>query len=230
MGLIPSLDAMLEGAAGRPLALDAFCCAGGATRGFQNAGFYVVGVDISPQPHYCGDEFYQDDALDFISRFGSWFQLRAASPPCQAKTRAQKLMGNTHPKLIAPTRRLFQALGGPFVIENVVPDNRADDDDPLLNPHQLCGCMFPELGVYRTREFETNLDLAWPEHQPHAQKQTKMGRKPVPGERMHVVGNFSGVAEARLRMGIDWMNRNELREAIPPAYTEYIGEQVIRWI
>jgi DNA (cytosine-5)-methyltransferase 1 len=85
--------------------------------------------------------------------------------------------------------------------------------------------MFPGLNVYRPRLFEVGGGFDFPalEHHEHKQPQTKMGRPPVPGERMHVVGNFSGVEEARLAMGIPWMTRDELGEAIPPAYTEYIG-------
>lgn len=210
----------------KPILIDAYCCAGGATRGFQDAGFYVIGVDINPQPHYIGDEFYQADACTFVAQHYRKAHALAGSPPCRAKTRAQKIQGNDHPRLITPTRAIFQMSGLPYVIENVVPDNRDTDDDPLIDPFQLCGCMFPGLNVYRTREFESNVDMPRPAHQPHTQAKTKMGRPPVDGERMHVVGNFSGVPQARAAMGIDWMVRDELSEAIPPAYTEYIGRHL----
>jgi len=211
-----------------PTLLDAYCCAGGATRGFQLAGCYVVGVDIAPQPHYIGDEFYRADALTFIKEHGHRFDVRAGSPPCQARTNAQKIRQREHPRLIGPTRDLFLEIGGPYVIENVVPMAGVDDEDPLLNPFELCGCMFPELNVYRTRQFESNVDLERPAHREHRERQTKMGRPFVPGERMHVVGNFSGVPHARKAMGIDWMVRDELSEAIPPAYTKFIGDQIIK--
>lgn len=87
--------------------------------------------------------------------------------------------------------------------------------------------MFPKLSTYRHRLFESNIPLVTPPHSEHRHKNAKMGRRPNPGEWMHVVGNFSGVAQAREAMGIDWMTRDELREAIPPAYTEYLGRQLI---
>lgn len=110
------------------------------------------------------------------------------------------------------------------MIENVVPENPALDPDPLIDPLELCGCMFPELNVYRTREFETNFPVQRPAHRPHLQPQTKMGRPPQAGHRIHVVGNFSGVQQAREAMGIGWMTRDGLRESIPPAYTHYISQ------
>lgn len=209
--------------------LDAYCGAGGATRGYQLAGFYVVGVDNRPQPHYIGDDFYQGDALNFIAEHGHKFDIRAGSPPCQRRSNAQRIQQREHPALIGPTRQLFQAIGGPYVIENVVSDP-ATDDDPLIDPFQLCGCMFPELNVYRAREFESNVPIPRPVHQPHREPQVKMGRPPRAGHRMHVVGNFSGVPEARKAMGIDWMVRDELSEAIPPAYTEYVGRHLLTFL
>jgi DNA (cytosine-5)-methyltransferase 1 len=200
--------------------LDTFCCAGGASMGYHRAGFAVTGVDIVTHPRY-PFPFFQRDAVDFIKNHGHKFAAIAASPPCQAYTNAQKIQKNEHPDLIAPTREALLATGKPYVIENV-------RGAPLIDPVELCGCMFPALNVYRPRLFE----MPWytgprPEHRTHTERVTKMGRKPQPGERMHVVGNFSGVPEARKAMGIDWMTRDELREAIPPAYTEWIGRRLI---
>jgi DNA (cytosine-5)-methyltransferase 1 len=204
----------------KPRLLDAFCCQGGATRGYQNAGFKVVGVDIAPQPRYIGDSFFQRDAVEFIRTHGKRFDAIHASPPCQAFTNAQKIMGNEHPDLIEPVRELLLELGKPFVIENV-------PGSPLNDPIELCGAMFG-LQTYRHRLFESNIDLVAPEHPAHVARTTKMGRKPVEGEFMHVVGNFSGVAKAKEAMGgMDWMNRDDLRESIPPAYTEWIGRQLM---
>lgn len=194
--------------------LDLFCCAGGASVGYHRAGFEVVGVDIDPQPHY-PFEFHQADALTFPI---DDFDAVHASPPCQAYTIAQRLRGNEHPDLVAPVRHRLRGSGLPWVIENVV-------GAPLNNPIMLCGEAF-DLGVYRHRLFESNVSLVG---KPccHDRPISKMGR-PVHGyEMMHVVGNFSGVAEARSRMGIDWMTRNELRESIPPAYTQWIGAQIL---
>lgn len=206
----------------KPRILDLFCCAGGAGTGYARAGFDVVGVDIDPQPRY-PFEFHQGDALKYLLEHHDEFDAFHASPPCQAFTNAQRIQGNEHPDYVAATRAAFHLIGKPWVIENV-------PGSPLNDPVELCGAMFG-LTTYRHRLFETfpNNWGFWsaPEHPEHVAKTTKMGRTPVPGEFMHVVGNFSGVAAGREAMGIDWMVRDELREAIPPAYTEYIGRHML---
>ena len=208
--------------------LDLFCCQGGASMGYTQAGFEVVGVDIDPQPRY-PFEFVQYNAIEFmgglIGGHGRWlladFDAIHASPPCQAHTKAWKLNKRDHPKLISPTRALLELTGLPFVIENV-----EEARDELLDPVMLCGESFG-LETYRHRLFETNWELTVPAHPTHRARTTKMGRPPVDGEYMHVVGNFSGVEKARGVMGMPWANRDGLREAIPPAYTEFIGEQLM---
>jgi DNA (cytosine-5)-methyltransferase 1 len=198
--------------------LDLFCCQGGASMGYHLAGFEVVGVDINPQPHY-PFEFHQGDALAYLMEYGDDFDVIAGSPPCQAHTNAQKIMGNQHPDYIDSMRALLDP-AKPYVIENV-------PGAPLRNPIELCGAMFG-LGTYRHRLFESNVALDVPvAHPEHVARTTKMGRAPVDGEFMHVVGNFSGVEQARRAMGIEWMTRDGLRESIPPAYTEHIGRQII---
>lgn len=187
--------------------------------GYHRAGFTVVGVDIAPQPRY-PFAFHQRDAIDFLRVHGKRFDAIHASPPCQAFTNAQKIQNNDHPNLVDPVREVLEELGKPYVIENVV-------GAPLIDPVLLCGSMFPGLQVYRHRLFEANFPIDVPEHPAHVAPLTKMGRRPVDGEFMHVVGNFSGVAKAKTAMGIDWMVRDELREAIPPAYTEWIGGQLL---
>jgi len=199
--------------------LDLFCCAGGAGTGYHRAGFDVVGVDIDPQPRY-PHRFVQGDALKYLLEHHGDFDAFHASPPCQAWTLAQRIRGNDHPDFVAATRSAFELIGKPWVIENV-------EGAPLRDPLTLCGGAFSELRVYRHRLFESNVPLTGPEHFPHIAKLTKMGRAPIPGQYMHVVGNFTGVAEARLAMGIDWMTRDELREAIPPAYTQHLGAQLL---
>lgn len=208
----------------RPVILDLFCGAGGASEGYVQAGFDVVGVDIYPQPHFPCGQFVQDDALNYLSGGRlSRFAAIHASPPCQAYSKAQRIRDREHPDLIGATRDLMVASGLPYVIENV------EDARPWLRaPAMLCGAMFPGLRVYRHRLFETaGFRFDVPAHPKHVARQTKMGRPPQPGEFLHVVGNFSGVREARAAMGIDWMTRNELREAIPPAYTRCIGQQLM---
>ncbi len=101
---------------------------------------------------------------------------------------------------------------------------------PLENPVELCGCNFPNLRTYRPRLFESNVEIPVRKCRPHTSKTAKMGRPPLPEEYMHVVGNFSGVAMGRKAMGITWMSRDELREAIPPAYTEFIGLQLLCYL
>jgi DNA (cytosine-5)-methyltransferase 1 len=157
--------------------------------------------------------------VEYLKEHGHEFDAIAGSPPCQAHTLAQKLMGNEHPDLIEPTRLAMVASGKPYIIENV-------PGAPLVEPLELCGAMFG-LGTYRHRLFESNVPLTAPTHPIHSARTTKMGRPPVDGEMMHVVGNFSGVAKAKVAMGIDWMNRDGLRESIPPSYTEYLGRQLL---
>ncbi|SFP66577.1 DNA (cytosine-5)-methyltransferase 1 [Actinomadura madurae] len=197
--------------------LDAFSCAGGAGMGYHLAGYDVTALDIAAQPHN-PFPFVRADALDALAdrAFLAGFDLIHASPPCQAYTLAQRIRGNPHPDLIEPVRTLLQASGLPYVIENV-------PGAPLRDPVTLCGAMFGGLRVYRHREFETSHPVPAPPHPAHAAPLRKMGRPPQPGDFVHVVGNFSGVAYARQAMGIAWMTRDELREAIPPAYTRHIG-------
>ncbi|MFG2618043.1 SAM-dependent methyltransferase [Streptomyces sp. NPDC048507] len=178
------------------------------------AGLEPVGVDRAPQPHYPFD-FHQGDALGYAALYGRSFDLIHASPPCQRYTRAQKIRARDHPDLIAPTRELLVSLGVPYVIENVI-------GAPLRDPVLLCGSMFG-LGTYRHRIFESSFPIQAPRHPSHTRPTAKMGRRPAPGQNMHVVGNFIGVDAGRLAMGMHWATREGLREAIPPAYTRHIG-------
>jgi DNA (cytosine-5)-methyltransferase 1 len=215
---------------GKPRLLDLFCGAGGCTRGYQEAGFYVVGVDINPQPSYCGDEFVQGDALSYLggvltvaSNFGrSGWDAFHASPPCQAYTKASGLWDNDHPELVGPVRSALLATGLPYVIENV-------KGAPLHDPQVLEGQMFG-LNTHRPRLFETNWSFEAPVLRPSPPPQAKMGRPPRPGEAIQVVGHFSDLAAGRRALGIDWMNRDELSQAIPPAYTRHIGEHLLSHI
>jgi DNA (cytosine-5)-methyltransferase 1 len=184
--------------------------------GLHRAGFEVVGVDIRPQPRY-PFEFHQADALTFPL---DSFDFIWASPPCQAYTLAQRIQANQHPDLIAPIRERLIVAGALYAIENV-------PGAPLRHPIELCGVMFPDLRVYRHRLFECSFPVSQPWHGPHQAPLAKMGRPAKPAEFMHVVGNFSGVEAARAAMGIEWMARDELREAIPPAYSEFIGREAL---
>jgi DNA (cytosine-5)-methyltransferase 1 len=203
----------------RPRLLDLFCGAGGAAMGYHRAGFDVVGVDKEPQPRYPFN-FIQADALEYAAYHGHTFDAIHASPPCQRKsqmTNCRPGLAATYPNLIAPTRMILQAVGRPYVIENVP----GSDVYPDLT---LCGHMFG-LKLYRHRLFETSVSM-WPKHHPrHLTPASKAGHW-RPGTIISVSGHVSPIALAREAMGIDWMNRDELAEAIPPDYTQFIGEQL----
>ena len=186
--------------------------------GYHRAGFDVIGVDIEPQPHY-PFEFHQADAMTFDLR---GFDFIAASPPCQKYTLCQRIRDNDHPDLIEPVRARLRASGVPYCIENVI-------GAPLIDPIVLCGAMF-SLRTYRHRGFECSFPVEVPPHPLHIAPVRKMGRRVQDGEFMHIVGNFVGADLAREIMQIDWMARDELREAIPPAYTEYIGRAAIEYL
>lgn len=203
----------------RPRLLDLFCGAGGASMGYYLAGFDVVGVDIARRGRY-PFPYFQADALEFVETFGWQFDAIAASPPCQAFTNAQRIRQNEHPDLITPLRPLLEESGRPWVIENV-------EGAPLIDPVLLCGSMFAGLRTYRHRLFEASFPLDQPEHREHVAPLTKMGRPPVEGEFMHLVGNFSGAAEGRKAMRMPWANRDGLREAIPPDYTQWVGARLL---
>lgn len=205
----------------RPKLLDLFCCQGGASAGYVAAGFDVVGVDLHPQPRY-PFRFVQANALDYLAENSGHFDSIHASPPCQAFTLCQRLQGNEHPDLIGPVRELIEATHKPYVIENV-------EGAPLISPILLCGEMFG-LRTYRHRLFESDVPLVAPPHPEHVRPTTKMGRPVRDGENMHVVGNFTGVELGREVMGMPWANRDGLREAIPPAYAEFIGRQLLAHI
>lgn len=211
----------------RPRLLDLFCCAGGASTGYRRAGFEVVGVDISPQPHY-PFHFVQADALGDIDGWGN-FDAVHASPPCQHYSDLAKRNGNADawPDLVGPVRERLVATGLPFIIENV-------EGAPLIDPVVLCGTMFPELRVLRHRLFESNVQLETPPHKRHPLVFTYDKRKGHYGKLdqntsfVQVTGGGNcSIANARAAMGIDWMTKHELNEALPPAYTEYLGRQLI---
>ncbi|MEU3370739.1 SAM-dependent methyltransferase [Streptomyces sp. NPDC006660] len=206
----------------RPSLLDAFSCQGGAGMGYHRAGFDVTGVDKDPQPRYPLG-FHQGDAIAFIRTLGPAFDFIHASPPCQHDSECQRLRGNAHPDLIGPTRDALNATGRPWVMENV-----RGAAAKLHNPVMLCGAMFG-LKTYRHRYFETGggFTLPQPPHPEHVAPQAKMGRPVPPGWYGQYVGNFSGVAQAREVMGVPWMNRDGIRECIPPAYTSWIGAQFL---
>jgi DNA (cytosine-5)-methyltransferase 1 len=128
--------------------------------------------------------------------------------------------------MLAATIGLLRRSGVPWVVENVDGAAVARQDDLFgANGLELCGCMFPGLRglLYENRLFETSFPVPQPPHVKHVWPQTKMGRPPRIGECMQITGHFADAAEGRRRMSAEWMTRDELAQAIPPAYTEYVG-------
>ncbi|MFB6600730.1 methyltransferase domain-containing protein [Streptomyces diastaticus] len=148
-------------AGSRPRLLDAFCCQGGAAKGYADAGFDVTGIDLNPQPRY-PYTFVQGDAVEYIRAHGHEYDAIHASPPCQHDSECQRIQGRTHP-----------------------------------------------------------------DHPAHTVPQAKMGRPIPPGHYGHYVGNFSGVDRARHVLGVPWMNRDGIRECIPPAYAAWVGHHAL---
>jgi DNA (cytosine-5)-methyltransferase 1 len=219
----------------RPRLLDLFCGAGGAARGYQLAGFDVTGVDIEPQPRYAGDEFIQADAMELLACgvFLRGFDAIHASPPCQGYVQWQNLNAErygsrvAHPMLIAPVRERLRASGLLYVIENV-------QGAPVVRMSMLCGSMFG-LGLRRHRFFETNLLLLDHPSCGHTGDELAVYGK-LDGRRIWTRADGSEVRavatleQAQAVMGIDWMDWDEIKEAIPPAYTEHIGRQLLEHI
>jgi DNA (cytosine-5)-methyltransferase 1 len=206
-----------------PRLLDLYCGAGGAARGYQRAGFHVVGVDIAPQPRYAGDEFIRADALAYVAAHGREFDAIHASPPCQAHTTLRaRHKGTEYADLIPATRSALTDAARPWIIENVV-------GAPLREPVLLCGTMFG-LKVYRHRLFECSWFFLAPPHAPHRDAMPKQSGRVSPRGYVTVCGGGHGPDNwfAPVAMGIGWMTRAELTQAIPPAYSEFVGHQLLR--
>jgi DNA (cytosine-5)-methyltransferase 1 len=224
----------------KPRLLDLFCGAGGAAMGYSRAGFEVVGVDIAPQPNY-PFEFVQADALEFLEDWSYGFEDYGfnaihASPPCQAHTtmsnrwRGAGGKADEHINLIPPTRELLQETGLPWVIENV----------PGAKPHLRSPVVIngPNVSLFRLarpRLFEASFVILVPNHQKAVDPVGVYGeapdgrllRKRADGTEQHAARSLE---EGREVMGIDWMDWDELKEAISPAYTELIGAQLMAYL
>lgn len=209
--------------------LDLFCGAGGAAVGYDRSGLFseIHGVDIVPQPRY-PFRFYQYDAIEFLKRYGHQYDLIVASPPCQRFSSASGKHKEKHPDLLTPTLEILRKLGTPYVVENVTGAR------PLLqSPILLCGSMFG-LKVYRHRLFEVYPEIEAPLHFPHNDRSPGANKGLSPKGFVCVVGHRAGIQPAKgvtkeyveAAMGINWMSATELSQAIPPKFTQYIGEQL----
>ena len=206
----------------RPRLLDLFCGAGGAAMGYHRAGFNVVGVDIAPQPRYLF-EFHQGDAMTFPL---DGFDVIHASPPCQGYTTMSNRHGSNSPLLIAAVRDRLGATGLPYLIENVCGARRH-----MRSPLMLHGGMFG-LPLYRPRLFESNRLLMAPTPAPRPvdaaaiygrREDRRLLWRRADGTELRA----ASLDEARAAMDMPWADWNGVREAIPPAYTEWIGTQLL---
>lgn len=208
-------------------ALDLFCGAGGATKGLQRAGFHVTGVDIKPQPNYCGDVFHQADALAFPL---DEYDFIWAGPTCKRFSRMTNCrpgLADTHPDQIQQLRTGLIKSSRPYVIENV-------EGAPLIRPLLLCGTMFglaangKELRRHRLFEiggFCSPLVPQCDHRLPALAVYGHSGGIPKKGQSPR-----SLLWERREGMQIPWMNRDEIAEAIPPTYSEFIGRRALEAI
>lgn len=217
----------------KPKGLDLYCRKGGSSMGYIRAGFDMVGVDIEDHSDgYPGGMFVQADAIEFVRKHGHKFDMIHAGPPCQDDctltngTNAADRKG-MHVNLLAPTREALDATGVPHVIEQ--PVGKAVMRRDLL----LCGLMF-DLKVFRHRQFElggwTAEQFPHPTHRGHRVAGWRHGVRHK-GDMVAVYGDGGGkgsLADWQQAMGIDWMtDKKDLAEAIPPAYTEHIGRQLM---
>lgn len=202
-------------------ALDLFCCAGGAARGLQQAGYHVTGVDIRPQPRYAGDMFVQADAMDI-----DWagYDLIWASPPCQRYARITPMAARgNHPDLLPVVLDRLRSQPTPYICENVEGTQKL-----MRSPLFLCGTMFG-LNIWRHRWFEIGNSSAFfllppCHHQGHPVLISGRGMLGVCKGGKRPAEPLKAVKEAAIE--IDWMITKELDEAIPPAYARFLGDQV----
>lgn len=197
----------------RPRLLDLFCCQGGASAGYVAAGFDVVGVDLDPQPHYPYD-FVQADALDYLAAHGSEFDAFHASPPCQDHSVSRSINGSDHGTgwLLDATIDAFRQLGRPWAVENV---GGADMPGAAV----LCGASFG-FRQCRHRKFLSSEFLMTP---PCARSLIRH----VPAREREIFGHHGNTERIRAEWSVPWMTRDGISQAIPPAFTEHVGEQLL---
>lgn len=202
-----------------------FCGTGGASFGYYAMGCEVIGVDKKHQANYPFD-FIKADAISYLEKYGIDFDFIHASPPCQAYSNLGiQASWFSYPKYIPELRTILLSLGLPYVIENV-------ENAPLINPVLLCGTMFDSLRVIRHRLFETSFVVHQPEHLPKREhprvhtldkRRAQFNQTNELDDYVTVTGGANcSIEAANSAMGISWMTKREINEAIPPAYTAYI--------
>lgn len=208
----------------KPRLLDLFCGAGGCGMGYSRAGFEVVGIDRDPQPQY-PFEFHQADALEYLAAHGHEFDFIHASPPCQRySTMTPKHTKDNHPDLLPVVVDILRKFGKPYCIENVAGARKL-----LHAPLLLCGTMF-NLKTRRHRFFETSFTIFSPATCNHSMEQlfvTTAGSNSCHARPLVDGVKRKSTSYAPEAYGIDWMDFEGLREAVPPAYTEYIGGKAL---
>lgn len=217
-----------------PRLLDLFCSARGSCKGYQDAGFYVVGVDKVYQPRYPGDYFIQADVLTWLplaieTGYIDGFDVIHASPPCQEYSRTKSIHQGKYEyaDLVEPVRELLKATGKPYIIENV-------PGSPLINPIVLCGSMFG-LPLIRHRLFESSPEIWFPPapcscRELYTNSKAAYSSFANGATAITVGGNNYPLRDGIVAMGINWMSKKELNQAIPPSYTRWLGEQMLRAI
>ncbi len=211
----------------KPRLLDLFCGAGGCAMGYHRAGFEVVGVDIKPQKNYpfrmvVADALWPPFDLQE-------FDVIHASPPCQHYSCLRHLPGAVqYPDLVAPIRRVLQTSGKPYIIENV-------PGSPLINPITLCGSVLCKTlpdgaKLRRHRLFESSMPIRGTDHNHKGQTLGVYGDIRRSRRSGMLRGTKASWAEAQELFDVQWMTPEELTESIPPAYTEFIGKQLMAHI
>ena len=222
--------------------LDLFCGGGGAGKGYVDAGFEVVGVDIK-QRNYPYD-FIQGDVMEILEDedFIKSFDFLHSSPPCQYYSRLKYLSGNVeewesnHVDLIAPVREKLkyykEKYGIEYIIENV-------EGAPLINPIKLCGSQFDNMFTQRPRLFESSIELRELDIKVSSMGTSKLGTISENGT-VSICGkrNLQGLNAEQTRLyycialggDCQWMTLEELTQCIPPQYTKYLGNQIIEYL
>jgi DNA (cytosine-5)-methyltransferase 1 len=245
----PDFDSYLS----RPKLLSLCCGVGGDSMGYSWAGFDVTGVDLNPQPDY-PFRFHHADAIEFLIDHGREYDMVHAGFPCQGYSWAtpRRRRGYYPINLIEQCREVCESYGLPLVMENVrearnklhlMQQPTCDCYDPMECEHEmeytrgwrqplvLCGTMFG-LRLLKHRLFDIGgMAVPRPAHHPHSGSVAAGDYVTVAGHGAdNARGNYT-VASWRAAMGIPWARtRHSLAEAIPPAYTHYIGAHALAWL